>query len=203
VALDLAKMYDWIVAEVARPSSVAESMSRLIDQCEAARPHSDWARFRALPFGDLDSLVGWLRRLFITEPYDRPLRGLWFGLFNPCNDDEPIADIYVCGSERFEPDPRSNEWAVGAEWRPEARYAGSPILAELYRIAYRDNALKNDAEYPLCLGCAAFAVRHVLTMVEPSLILGTADSLGVAVGFDSGDFILLGELGPQGVANCI
>ena len=50
-----------------------------------------------------------------------------------------------------------------------------------------------------CLGYGAFAVRELLTSVDPALFLGGADSLGVAVGFDSGDFVLLGELTADGL----
>jgi hypothetical protein len=133
---------------------------------------------------------------------------LWFGLFNPCPDGRtPVADVYVCGSERFEPDPNDNGWAVGPDWWPDARYADSAVLADIYRIAYRQDsrvaerksALKNDAEYPLCLGYGAFAVRAVLEQVDSSLILGESSSIGVAVGFDSGDFVLLGSLTEQGL----
>ena len=66
--MDLARMYHWIVAELARRRPVAESMSLLIDQCEAACPHPNWARLRALPYADLDPLVVWVERLFREEP---------------------------------------------------------------------------------------------------------------------------------------
>lgn len=208
MGLDLAQMHRWIVREFARMRPVLESMASLIDQCEAARPHADWASLRALPYGDLSPLVEWVQQPFRAEPPDRPLRGIWFGLFNPCPDGRtPVADIYVGGSVRFDPNPDDNSWAVGPEWWPEARYAGSAVLAEIYRIAYRQdaraadqkNCLGNDAEYPLCLGYAVFAVRELLGQVDPSLILGESDSLGIAVGFDSGDFVLLGKFGPLGL----
>ncbi len=184
-------------------------MRSLIDQCAAGRSHPDWARLRSLPYSDLAPLFEWVQRPFREEPPARPLQGLWFGLFNPCPDGRtPVADIYVCGSERFDPNPLDNSWAVGPDWWPDARYAESSVLADIYRIAYRQGArvaeqkdcLGNDAEYPLCLGYGAFAVRELLEQVEPSLILGESDSLGVAVGFDSGDFVLLGEFGPAGFA---
>jgi hypothetical protein len=118
-----------------------------------------------------------------------------------------VADIYVCGSERFEPDRGDNDWAVGPDWWPETRYASSSVLASIYQIAYRQGVaaaeqrkcLGIDAEYPLCLGYGTFAVRELLLRVEPSLILGKSDSLGIAVGFDSGDFVLLGELTGNGL----
>lgn len=209
MGLDLGQMHGWIVGELARQRPVAEVMAALIDQCEAIRPHPDWARLRALPYADLSPLVDWVQGPFRQEPSAAPLRGLWFGLFNPCPDGRtPVADIYLCGSERFELDQHDNSWAVGPEWWPAARYASSSVLATIYRIAYRQGArvaeqkgcLGNDAEYPLCLGYGTFAVRELLARVEPSLILGESGSLGVAVGFDSGDFVLLGELTNDGLA---
>jgi hypothetical protein len=198
VGLDLGKARGWIVNELARQRSINDAMADLLAFCEAASPHPDWARLRGLDHANLAPLVQWVRRPFREEPAARPLRGLWFGLFNPCYDRETVADLYVCGSERFDPDPDSNDWAVGPDWWPDARYARSPVLADIYRIAYRKGGLANDAEYPLCLGYGAFAVREILAQVEPSLILGESDSLGVAVGFDSGDFVRLGQLGPSG-----
>ena len=178
-------------------------MARLIDVCEAAQPHRDWAKLRALPYADLSPLAAWIQRPFLNDPPAEPLRGLWFGLFNPyTSDDEPSADIYVCGSQRFDPNPDSYDWAVDPYWWPEDRYARSTVLAEIYRIAYRKKGLENDAEYPLCLGYGAFAVRELLGMIDPKLLLGKSDELGIAVGFDSGDFILLGRLTAAGLDNC-
>ncbi len=200
MTLELGKTHGWIRDELARRCPVADAMIGLIDRCEAAHPHPDWARLGALPYANLRPLVEWIERPFHEEPPAQPLRGLWFGLFNPCNDGEPLADIYVCGSERFDSNPGSNAWAVHPFWWPGSRYAGSVVLADIYRIAYRDGGLGNYAEYPLCLGYGAFAVRELLTLVEPALILGESDSLGIAVGFDSGDFVLLGELSKSGLA---
>jgi hypothetical protein len=207
--LDLGQTHDWIREELTLQRPIAESMTDLIDKCEAARPHPDWEWLRAIPYADLSLLAKWIQKPFREEPSPVPLRGLWFGLFNPCrNGRTPVADIYVCGSERFVPNPHDNSWAVGPDWWPELRYADSSVLADIYRIAHRQGArpaeqkvcLGNDAEYPLCLGFGAFAVRELLARVETSLILGKSHSLGIAVGFDSGDFVLLGELSNDGLA---
>jgi hypothetical protein len=209
MGIDLGRIHDWIVGELALHRPIAESMAALIDECEAARPHPDWVRLRALPYADLSPLLAWVQQPFREEPPAAPLRGLWFGLFNPCPDGRtPVADIYVCGSEQFDPDPHDNGWAVGPGWWPDARYADSAVLADIYRIAYRQGArvaeqkgcLGNDAEFPLCLGYGALAVRDLLVQVEPSLVLGRSESVGVAVGFDSGDFVLVGRLVSDGLA---
>jgi HEAT repeats len=207
VGLDFGQMHGWIVDELTRRRPVAESMTSLIDQCDAARPHPDWAKLGTLPYADLSPLHKWVQVPFREEPPEVPLKGLWFGLFNPCPDGRtPVADIYVCGSERFDPDPHDNSWAVGPDWWPAARCANSAVLADIYRIAYRQGSrvteqnacLGNDAEYPLVLGYGVFAVRELLGQVE-ALLPGRAESLGVAVGFDSGDFVLLGELTSGGL----
>jgi hypothetical protein len=200
VELDLLKAYGWIVDELARCRPTNDSMADLVDLCQAASPHPDWSRLRSLPYGDLSHLSDWVSRPFRDEPHARPLRGLWFGLFNPSNDDDEVwADIYVSGSERFEMSSDNNEWAVDPDWWPDARYASSPVLADIYRIAYREGGLGNDAEYPLCLSYGAFAVRELLSQIDPALVLGNSDSLGVAVGFDSGDFVLIGEFKSSGL----
>jgi hypothetical protein len=198
--MDLGKLARWIVAEARRPSPAADAMSRLIDQCEAAQPQGDWSRFRSLPYAELEPLVDWLQAPFREEPPPQPLKALWFGLFNPCTEHgEPTADLYVCGSELFTPDPDDNSWAVDPPWWPEGRYAGSLVLAGIFRLAYSEGGLGNDAEYPLSLGYGAFAIREALSRIDPSLILGRSDKLAVAVGFDDGDFILLGELTTEGL----
>ena len=208
VELDLGQAYDWIVAEVARKRPVAESMAALIDRCGAALPHPDWAKLRRLPYGDLSSMVRWLERAFREEPPEVPLKGLWFGLFNPCPDGRtPVADMYVSRSQRFDASADDVSWAVGAEWWPDVQYANSTVLAAIYRTAYpqaaspleRDECLANDAEYTLVLGYAAFAVREVLGQVEPSLVLGRSEELGIAVGWDSGDAVVLGRLRTDGL----
>jgi hypothetical protein len=212
MSLDLAQTHHWIVAELKHRRPVADSMAHLIDRCEAACNHPNWSDLRSLPYADLSPLLAWIRVPFLDEPPVRPLRGLWFGLFNPCPDGRtPVADIYVCGSERFDPSPDDNSWAVGPDWWPTGRYANSSVLARIYRIAHGPGPgvyepwglLANDAEYPLCLGYGAFAVRELIANLNPSLFLGDSDALGIAVGFDSGDFVLLGELSAGGLTELI
>lgn len=206
---DLVILFDWIVEESRIRRPVEESMAALIDYCEDRQPHPDWALFRDLHYGDLSALTSWLSKTFSAKPSKTILRGLWFGLFNPCLDDgTPVADIYVSGSKRYCADPRSNEWAVGPDWWPRSRYAKSSILEAIYRIANpsdpeQTSTSKNlcaEAEYALCLGYGTFAAQAILLEMEPALILGGSETLGVAVGFDSGDFVLLGDVDSTGLS---
>jgi hypothetical protein len=200
MALNLAKMHAFIVKEVASKRSLRASMDRLIDKCAKGHPHADWKKLAALPYENLKELSKWIEKPFRSEPSRPRLAGLWFGLFNPCYDDETAADMYVCGSKRFHDRAGDNSWAVHPAWFPKHCDAHSSVLAKLYTIAYPEvGGLENDAEYPLCLAYASLAVRDLLRAADPSLFLGKSKSLGIAVGFDSGDFILVGKLSKSGL----
>ena len=201
MALNLATMHGFVVKEVASKRTLRESMDRVIARCAKGRPHEDWERLAALPYDDLDDLREWIEKPFREEPSKKKLAGLWFGLFNPVYYGKPVADIYVCGSTRFDPSPDDNSWAVGPDWWPEGRYAHSSVLVKLYKIAYRKDGLGNDAEYPLCLAYGSLAVRDLLRDAAPSVLLRSSRSLGIAVGFDSGDFVLVGKLSKAGLVS--
>jgi hypothetical protein len=201
--MDLARMYNWIVSELARNQPVGNSMGRLIDECEAVHPHPTWALLRALPYTDVAPLVRWVEHAFREEfPPMRPLKGLWFGLCNPIWNGEAVADVYLSGSERF--DSENIGWATSPEWQPLFRYAHSDVMANIYRVGRRAEGASDTqvlgayAEYPLCLGYGVFAIREVLIRVGPTLVLGESRSVGVGVGFNGGDWISLGEFGPSG-----
>ena len=201
MALNLAAIHGFIVKEIASKRTLRESMDRVIAKCMKAHPHDDWEKLAALPYEDLDDLREWIEKPFREEPSKKKLAALWFGLFNPVYGKKPVADIYVSGSVRFEPSPEDNTWAVGPAWWPESRYARSAVLSKLYSIAYRKNGLANDAEYPLCLAYGGLVVRDLLRELDPSIVLGKSSSLGIAVGFDSGDFVLVGELTKTGLVS--
>jgi hypothetical protein len=199
MTLNLAMMHGLVVKELASKLSLRESMDRIIERWAKGHAHDDWEKLRALPYDDLGELREWIEKPFSAEPSRKKLAGLWFGLFNPVYDTEPVADIYVCGSTRFDPNPDDNSWANGPDWVPEDGYAHSSVLASIYKIAYRKDGLGNDAEYPLALAYGGVAVGDLLRGTEPSVFLGSSPSLGVAVGFDSGDHVLVGKLNKAGI----
>ena len=196
--MNLAALARVVDEAVRREPTVGDVMNAVLSACENERPHSDWAELRRLAFGDLKPLRSWIEKPFRLDPPPPDLAGLWFGLFNPEYERrKPTADLYVSGSNRFTDDPCDNGWAVGPQWRPDGRYARSSILNEIYRIAYRPSGLGNDAEYPLCLAYGAAAVRDLLRDPGVRSLLQQDRSVGVAVGFDGGDFIALGRVAAQ------
>ncbi len=143
----------------------------------------------------------WLREVLATEPPATTITAYWFGIFNPHDDDDNVgADVYVSGSARFAGDINGEDWNVSPAYWPEGRYADSRVLRALYRRAYRGKrSLENDAEYPLALGYAAFAVAHLCRVIPPRLLLGSASERAVIVGFDDGDMVELGIVRADGL----
>lgn len=196
--IDSVKVFGRIKQELVSDRPLSASMNRVVDACNDSYPHEDWSYFRNLEYDNWESLHQWMDEIFHDHPPPANLAGLWFGLFNPIYGDDPTADVNISGSSRFDPDPDDNSWAVESVWPPINRPAHSSILSEIYTTAYRPNGLGNDAEWSLCLAYGCLVIRILIQSGTPSHFLGSSPSLGVAVGFNSGDFILLGQLAMTG-----
>ena len=197
--LDYKTVHQTLIKHVRQPSSISQAMSEVIDVCQKSVPHKDWERLRDLPYDDIYLLNEWFNGLLKSDPISEDIRGLWFGLFNPIYDDEPSSDMYFSGSVEYDESDEDFEWACTVEYLPEGRYARSSILNDIYQIAYSsEHGLKNNAEWTLALSYATLAVKHLLTTVDPELIVRHKHDIGIAVGFDSGDAVQLGTMRMDG-----
>jgi len=79
--------------------------------------------------------------------------------------------MYVAGTPTFDADDETAEWATEYVWEPQGRYVVLPVLAALPDEPY-DNVLRHAAEVIGALG-------------------PWPDGIGVAAGFDDGDFALV------------
>ncbi|MGI8982364.1 MAG: hypothetical protein ACR2FY_24295 [Pirellulaceae bacterium] len=185
--------------------SVADSMRQLIDAHAAEYPSGNWTPFYEI---DYDHEIRYLQQDWFSsviendQPASVPIAEIWFGLFEPIRGSgrnrETVADCYVAGARHFQLEG-SSDWAVDPEYFPDGRYANSNVLANIYRAAYGpSDGLKNDALEYLCLGYVAFALKFILADVDPKLILGSEEPVGVAAGWDSGDPLYVGFLTRDG-----
>lgn len=179
---------------------IATAMSRLIDAHEKALPHNDWQRFREIDFaGDTERLsLHWLNPLLEQDPPVKvPVQSLFFGLYNPVIERKTVADFYVAGAVN----PASDDdwdWGVSPAYFPDGRYAFSKVTAAIYRTAYTPkNGLENDAECGLCLGYVAFVAAQLM-MECPALAITKRQPIGVAMGWDSGEPHVIGQLTTSG-----
>jgi hypothetical protein len=198
--LSLRKIHSFIVNEVRSARTIQESLERVIEKCETAEPHGDWNDLRNVEIEDSKKFGKRVKNWFSNKNLKAEISGLWFGIFNPANGRWPIADFRVVGCSDFVADTNDNSWASNTRtWSPDSR-AFSPVLERYFKIAYRDNGLGNKAEYPLCLAYTTLALRDVFMTSKPSVFLRNSNSVGVAVGFDGGDFIVLGTLTKNGMS---
>ena len=186
---------------VASDSSVHAWMGEIIAICLRDVPHADWSRLLALDYdGDVGSLTSWIGGVFSRMPAPFPIQGLWFGLCNPTEDGKVWADMYVGALAQYTAEDEELSWLwKGKRHYPEDAYAHSVSLRRIYEVAYSGNGgLGNDAEWPLCLAFGAFAVRSLLRGQSTRLVGSSAPRIGVAVGFDGGDMLKVGELTERG-----
>ena len=186
---------------VASDNSVSACMGEIISICSRDVPHADWSRLSALDYDrDVASLASWIGGVFQRQPAPFPIQGLWFGLCNPTEDGKVWADVYVGSVAQYAADDEELSWIwKGERHYPDDAYAHSASLRSIYEIGYAaDGGLGNDAEWPLCLAFGAFAARSLLRGQSTRLVASTAPRIGVAVGFDSGDMLKIGELTERG-----
>ena len=176
-------------------SNVAIGMNRLLDYCEKKSSDSVWKTIRSLDFkSEIPKLRLWLEDVLSSELPSDEINVFWFGLFNPILDNgESSCGLYISGSTKFDPHDETGNWATWQDdsYFPEKRYAKSKILHEMYHLVSENANVSNFAEYILALGYSCFVVKDLCHSINLKLLLGDRKRRDVAVGFDSGDFIIL------------
>jgi hypothetical protein len=177
-------------------TSVADGMQTLLAFCSKQYRSKSWGRIGDLDFdSDVADLEKWLTGVLTKEPPPSSLKAFWFGIFYPIYDGEASCDTYLAGASEFDPDDGSFEWACGPDYFPDGRYAHSKILHEIYHtVKGARSPASAMGEYILCLAYTAFAVRELAKRVNSKLWLGKSKQRALAVGFDSGDGVLLDPL---------
>jgi len=198
---DLSKSYECVRNVLAENMSLRAGMIRLIDYCEMQVPSKAWESIRALDFeADAVTLRRWLENVLSIEIPAQSIAAFWFGLINPVlGNGQTTCGLYISGTTTFDPGDETGDCfcLTGESYLPERRNADSQVLQETYRAVAGPDAA-GIGEYVLCLGYACMAIRNACEEVGPKLLIGNRESRAVAVGFDSGDFILLGSIGRDG-----
>jgi hypothetical protein len=177
---------------------INSGMDHLVNLCQGIIESPAWPKICSLDYKrDIEELRKWLELVLISEPPSPKIKAFWFGLYNPVLENgDSTAGLYISGSTRFDSEDTTGDWAVwdDSSYLPKRRYADSVVLKEIYRLV-TENEVADIGEYVLCLGYAFFAVREICSSIKPSsLLLGEYKERRIAVGFDSGDFIILPDI---------
>lgn len=176
-------------------ATISELMAEIIGVCRDSFAHADWTRLAALDWSAGGEQVRrWVPDLLDEEPPPSDLSGLWFGLVNPITAGTVRSDIHLVGTRDYDPDDADYEWTLTGIYYPAA-YANPSCLEQLYAIAYEnEHGLGNDAEWALALAFCCAATAYALEPLNAVSVSASGRRIGIAAGFDDGDFLALGEL---------
>lgn len=197
---DIVKSYNQVVSVLASDASVAGGMAQLIDFCADQESWRGWSALRRLDFAaDERRLRRWLAGVLTKEPPQKSIKAYWFGLFNPIVKDKATCGMYMAGSKIYDAEDEEFDWACGRDYFPDGRYAESQILDEIYRkVEKAKGSVSGYGEYVLCLGFSGLIIKTLAGAIDVETWLGNAKSRAIAIGFDSGDGILLGSITKNG-----
>ena len=198
--MEAANVFAHIEATVRSGASPADGMGMVLGFCQAHAPEADWERIRVLPFeADLLRLDAWLIGVLATEPPSPSIDGFWFGLFEPVRDDGTESmDMYICGSDHYDPAEDWHDWACDPIYWPGARYANSQVLHGIKAVTNLKPELPyNLSDYALSLAYSGLFVSSFARR-NAKLLLGGAASRALVVGHDSGDSITIGVVDGTG-----
>lgn len=185
----------WLEPLLSERLDVETAIRRFLRQCERWFPDVNWAELREVEVRqDFAQLAEWLTYVLATEP-PRGVRAFWFGLYDAEDDEHEYSGLYLSGSRKFRKERDVDGdcgWAVDPAYWPEARHSESKLLTEIHRVAILADNDGLQADYWGLLGCGTIMVSHLIRTVDRRLLLGRSLERAVAVGFDSGDNILLG-----------
>jgi hypothetical protein len=191
---DLSAWYGEITKALSADASLRDGMQTLLAYCNKKHRWKGWDNIGELDFdSDVGEMEKWLKGVLKNEPPPSSVKAFWFGIFNPIYDGETVCDTYMAGASEFNPDDESFEWACDPDYFPDSACAHSQILRDFYQTV-NGSPVSLMGKYILCLGYTAFAIRELATKVDKELWLGTSKERGLAVGFDSGDAVLLRPL---------
>jgi hypothetical protein len=175
---------------------LADGMQTLLAYCDNKHRWKGWGKLRELDYNSgVDELEKWLTDVLKRSAPPSSVKAFWFGIFNPVYEGQTSCDTYIAGTSEFDPGDESFEWACGPDYFPDGRYAHCRILEEIYQtVSGADSPAGAMGEYVLCLAYTAFAARELAKRIDKELWLGTSKQRGLAVGFDSGDGVLLEAL---------
>lgn len=152
--------------------------------------------------GDVAHLTDWLSKLLTAEPPSKAIIAFYFGIVDraPSTGAPPRSDLYLSGSDWFNPEDEDFEWAVDPAYFPDCRYASSAVMAALDDLEQRHSFGPRGF---LTAMYALSAVHEIVRRVGPDLMLragkrGKVPGRGVAVGHDGGGAWLLGAIAPEG-----
>jgi len=195
-------LYGQIQHFIHQGGSVAGQMAKLLAEFEPLLPAKELNALRSLDYeSELSALTARLQSGIDAAPPPKAPGGIYFGLFLPGRADGSIvADFYLATTDENDPADAECHWVSSLDYFPSDAQAQSEVLERICRLLPgMPEDVRNTAEDVLCLGYTGFVVAQVLN--APCFRAWCEDGrvIPVAVGWDSGDLLRIGELTAEGL----
>lgn len=183
-----------LVDRVATHPDANASWRAVVAHCRREAGRDLWPGLDAIDIAaDVGTFQETLRAPMDASPAPAAVNGLWFGLGDLEDGDHFIE---VCGSDRFEEAERfSAAWAVHPAWSTEE----SLVLPAFAIDPSADERQRSAAGYLLPWAYAVIVIGQIArTPQGRALLRGKARERWIAVGWNSGDFAVLGKVDASG-----
>lgn len=172
---------------------IRDAWNKIIDFHEEQSPKPYWAAMRQLPLEEEQAdIKTWLEQMVAGTLLPEDLVALWIGIFKTYDQEEEAERyvIYLTGSDRF--DAEDIDWATEPSYEPDNRYAIPDVLNELHTFYQDDSDDYSFLDWILPLVYCALQLDAISRSdLNKELFLRHTESLQLATGHDSGDYMVL------------
>ncbi|MBZ9686135.1 hypothetical protein G9F72_007285 [Clostridium estertheticum] len=184
------KSYNYVGEIVNSDLSITIGMEKLIDHCKGYIESLVWDKLQGLDFEEDElSLKKWVENNLKNQPPIDDVDSLWFGLFDGISNGYEVCSLYLSGASS-ENDEEDNELYL-----PDDRYADSMALRDMSIILKNESSnVREVGEYILYLGYACLVVKNIFKTLDWGILQNLSNLCELVVGFDSGDYIVLGNI---------
>jgi hypothetical protein len=182
--------------------AMRDGMRELIMYCSLRDRRMLWSGLMMLDFEqELDWLYVWLKNVLEATPPSDDISAFWFGLAEEVGDNDGTCRLYISGSPYYDPEDESDDWEIWGKdsYLPPGRVVDSSVLRILYRSISLDGepGATISQEFP-CLVYAGLAIIWLCKSIPAELMIGHRNWRAIAVGWESGDTIMLGRVSKTG-----
>lgn len=198
----LADGFELIENMMAKKIKPSKGVKEIIEFCEKSYPNDGWKAFKKLDYDDYEKIEDWLENIIGSEKIDSKIKSIWIGISNPINENgDETTDLVFAGATKFDREDDFPDWPSKPKFSVEIG-SGSNILDEIYQLAYDDENgnLEDTADYLISFAYTALAIKTILNDASFVSKIKFDHKIGVLVGHEEGDVLILGELSKKGLS---
>ena len=188
------KSWNCLTETFASKLTAREAWNKFINFHDKSVPKSYWTTLQKLDIEEEQTeIVNWLQQLIAGDPIPEDVIAIWIGILKLVDGDKEIPTIYLAGTDTYDKD--DIDWACDPTYLPKNRYVQPGILQQIDDIARADEENYELLDWILPVAYCTFTFDEIIrARISKKLFLKHKDTLYVAVGHDSGDYMDLSNI---------